>query len=317
MGKRIAAPSLTRPHKESDGSKSGETAHERIFPMMDMERRKRKADDFLALHHAPAIFILPNAWDVASGKIFELEGFKAIGTTSAGIAATLGYADGQRMSLAENMDVVRRIVGATPLPVSADIEAGYATSVEGVVKAAHTVLNAGAVGLNLEDGTGDSTTPLFDKGFQQEKIKAIREMAVATGIRLVINARTDVFLLDDASRHCLRHAIDRGNAYKEAGADCIFVPDVGGLDKKAIATLVKEVDAPINIVAGATTPPLRELQEMGVSRVSVGPRPMRAVLSLLRKIARELATTGTYQRMSDSSITYSEVNQWFTQQGGE
>ena len=110
---------------------------------------------------------------------------------------------------------------------------------------------------------------------------------------------------------CLRQAIERGNAYKEAGADCIFVPDVGGLDKKAIATLVKEIDAPMNIVAGATTPPIHELQEIGVSRVSVGPRPMRAVLSLLRKIAKELTTTGTYTLMSESSITYSEVNQWF------
>ena len=276
-----------------------------------MDSQKRKADDFFALHHSPTIFILPNAWDVASGKVFELEGFKAIGTTSAGISATLGYADGQRMSLVENMEVVRRIASATSLPVSADIEAGYATSVEGVVKAARAVLDAGAVGLNLEDGTGDSTTPLFEKALQQDKIKAVRKMAEAGGIRLVINARTDVYLAEDASRHALRDAIDRGNAYKEAGADCIFVPDVGGLDKKAIATLVKEIDAPLNIVAGATTPPMQELQDMGVSRVSVGPRPMRAVLSLLRKIAKELTTTGTYTLMAESTITYTEVNQWF------
>jgi len=279
--------------------------------MMDMERQKQKADDFLALHHAPTIFILPNAWDVASGKVFEIEGFKAIGTTSAGISATLGYADGQHMSLAENMEVVRRIVNNTSLPVSADIEAGYATSIDGVVKAARAALNAGAIGLNLEDGTGDSTTPLFDKVLQQDKIKAIREMADAEGIPLVINARTDVYLVDDASTRCLRHAIDRGNAYKEAGADCIFVPDVGGLDKKDIAILVNEIDAPVNIVAGATIPPIPELQELGVSRVSVGPRPMRAVLGLLRRIAKELMTTGTYQLMSETSITYSEVNHWF------
>lgn len=278
---------------------------------MDMERQKQKADDFLALHHAPTIFILPNAWDVASGKVFEIEGFKAIGTTSAGISATLGYADGQHMSLAENMEVVRRIVNNTSLPVSADIEAGYATSIDGVVKAARAALNAGAIGLNLEDGTGDSTTPLFDKVLQQDKIKAIREMADAEGIPLVINARTDVYLVDDASTRCLRHAIDRGNAYKEAGADCIFVPDVGGLDKKDIAILVNEIDAPVNIVAGATIPPIPELQEIGVSRVSVGPRPMRAVLGLLRRIAKELMTTGTYQLMSETSITYSEVNHWF------
>jgi 2-methylisocitrate lyase-like PEP mutase family enzyme len=280
--------------------------------MIDLDRQRQKADDFLALHHAPTILILANAWDVVSGKIFELEGFKAIGTTSAGIAATLGYADGQKMSLAENLEVVQRLVNSTTLPVSADIEAGYATSIEGVVKAAHAVLNVGAIGLNLEDSTGDPTTPLFDKALQQDKIKAIREMAVARGIHLVINARTDVYLVHDESTQTLRHAIDRGNAYKEAGADCIFVPDVGSLDKKGIAILVKEIDAPINIVAGATIPPIPELQDLGVSRVSVGPRPMRAVLSLLRKIAKELMATGTYKLMTESSISYSEVNQWFT-----
>ncbi len=280
--------------------------------MIDIDRLKQKAEEFLALHHAPTILILPNAWDVASGKIFELEGFKAIGTTSAGIAATLGYADGQKMSLAENMDVVQRIVRSTTLPVSADIESGYATSIEGIVKAAQAVLNVGAVGLNLEDSTGDPTTPLFDKALQQDKIKAIREMSVDKGIHLVINARTDGIMIHDESPQSLRDAIDRGNAYKAAGADCIFVPDVGNLAKKSIAILVKEIDAPINIIAGAMTPPIPELQDMGVSRVSVGPRPMRAVLSLLRKIAKELMTTGTYKLMTESSISYSEVNQWFT-----
>lgn len=110
----------------------------------------------------------------------------------------------------------------------------------------------------------------------------------------------------------MRHAINRSNAYKEVGADCIFIPDVGNLDKQAIAILVKEIEAPINIIAVATTPPISELQDIGVSRVSVGPRPMRAMLSLLRKIAKELITTGTYKLMTESSISYSEVNQWFT-----
>lgn len=147
--------------------------------MVNIERQKQKAVDFLALHQAPAILFLPNAWDVASTKIFELEGFKAIGTTSAGIAATLGYADSQNMSLAENMDVVQRIVDNTTLPVSADIEYGYASSIEGVVNAAYAVLKVGTVGLNLEDSTGDPKNPLFDIALQKDKIKAIREMAIA------------------------------------------------------------------------------------------------------------------------------------------
>ena len=285
--------------------------------MNDVNRQKQKANDFLALHHARSILILPNAWDVISGKIFELEGFKAIGTTSAGIAATLGYADGQKITLTENIEVVRHIVNNTHLPVSADIEAGYDTSVEGVVKAAEAVLNVAAVGLNLEDGTGNPDTPLFEKSLQQEKIRAIREMSVARGIHLVINARTDVFLVSDDYTKSLRFAIERGNAYKEAGADCIFSPDNGDLDKQSITTLVNEINAPINIIAGATTPPIAELQDVGVSRVSVGPRPMRAVLTLLRNIAEELIVKGTYQLMSESSISYSDINQWFTRERNE
>jgi 2-methylisocitrate lyase-like PEP mutase family enzyme len=282
---------------------------------MSINEQKRKADEFLALHRSPPILILPNAWDVVSTKIFELEGFNAIGTTSAGIAATLGYADGEQMSLAENMEVVQRIAHSTDLPVSADIEAGYAVTVEGVVESAKAVLDVGAVGLNLEDCTGDPDTPLFEISLQQEKIKAIREMSAAVGIHVVINARTDVYLIEDEQPDRLRDTIHRGNAYVEAGADCIFVPDFGNLSKKEMAVLVKEISAPINVIAGPTIPPIFELQDIGVSRVSVGPRPMRALLSLLREIARELINTGSYNLMSKSSITYSEVNQWFSRSG--
>jgi len=287
--------------------------------MPDRSRQKRMAEGFLALHRAPALVILPNAWDVASAKLFELEGFEAIGTTSAGIAATLGHADGQRMSLDENMEVVRRIVLNTALPVSADVEAGYAPTVEGVARTAAAVVDAGAAGLNLEDGTGDPRAPLLDRSQQVERIAAIRETIASMGTSLVINARTDVFLTGEGLAGGLRHAIERGNAYREAGADCIFVPDTGDLDKSAIAILVEEIDAPVNIIAGATTPSIPELQDLGVARVSLGPRPMRAVLSLLRKIARELMTAGTYRLMTDASITYSEVNGWFSgdRSGGE
>lgn len=225
----------------------------------------------------------------------------------------LGYADGQKMSLVENMDVVRRIVKNTFLPVSADIEAGYAVSTEGVVEAARAVLEVGAVGLNLEDSTGNIQIPLYDQFLQQETIKAVREMSIDKGIHLVINGRTDAYMHSQKPADGLREAIKRGNAYRVAGADCIFVPDVGNLDKKRIETLVKEIDAPINIIAGASTPPILELQGMGVSRVSVGPRPMRAVLSLLRQIAKELTMKGTYKLMMESSISYSEVNKWFAE----
>lgn len=130
--------------------------------MINNEKQKQKADGFLALNHAPTISMLANTRDVASAKIFEIESFKAIGTRSGGISSAFGYADVQSMSLAENMQVVQRIVNNTSLPESADIEAGYATSIKGVVKAAQVILKIGAVGLNLKDSTGDPATPFFD-----------------------------------------------------------------------------------------------------------------------------------------------------------
>jgi 2-methylisocitrate lyase-like PEP mutase family enzyme len=276
---------------------------------MTKDEQRIQAERFLGNHQAPPILVLPNAWDVISARLFELEGFKAIGTTSAGISATLGYADGQRMTLDENLAVVRRIAGQVQIPVSADLEAGYATSVEGVVQAARAALEADAVGINLEDGTGEAAAPLIEIAAQVEKIAAIRELASSAGIPLVINARTDVYLTpeDDPLAH-LRSAVERGAAYRQAGADCIFVPDMGDLDREAIARLVEEIDAPINLIAGARTPPLAELEDLGVARVSLGPRPMRAALALVRKIARELNDAGTYTRMTAEALTYAEVN---------
>ena len=150
-----------------------------------MNEQQKKAEQFLSLHQSPETLVLPNVWDVASEKVFALEGFKAVGTTSAGIAASLGYADGQEMSLQDNLEVVERIVTNTRLPVSADIESGYATTVEGVVNTAQEVLRTGAVGLNLEDSSGDPQTPLFDMIDQVEKINAIRVMSEAQNIHLL------------------------------------------------------------------------------------------------------------------------------------
>jgi 2-methylisocitrate lyase-like PEP mutase family enzyme len=273
---------------------------------MTTQDQRWKADEFLALHHAPQLLILPNAWDVVSARLYELEGFKA------GISSTLGYPDGQRISLEEAIAAIRRIGEHVSVPVSADLEAGYAAAPEGVARSAEAALNAGVVGINLEDGTGDSTAPLFDEAPQTEKIRAVREMASAAGIHLVINARTDVYLVADGTpAEQLRGAIRRGNAYRLAGADCVFVPDMGALDKKTIARLVKEVDAPINVVVGERTPALLELEEIGVARVTFGPRPMRATLALIRRMAREWIETGTYTAMTADTLSYAEVNAMF------
>jgi 2-methylisocitrate lyase-like PEP mutase family enzyme len=279
---------------------------------MITQDQRRRAEEFLALHHAPELLILPNAWDVVSARLYELEGFKAVATTSAGISSTLGYPDGQRIDLEEMIEAIRRIEEHVSVPVSADLEAGYATAPEGVARSAEAALNVGAVGINLEDGTGDSTDPLFDEALQTEKIRAVREMASSAGVHLVINARTDVYLVGNGTpAEQLRQAIRRGNAYRLAGADCVFVPDMGTLDKETILHLVKEIDAPINVVAGDRMPSLPELEEIGVTRVSFGPRPMRATLALIRKMAREWIETGTYKTMTADTLSYAEVNAMF------
>jgi len=276
---------------------------------MTRDEQKAKAERFLALHRAPPLLVLPNAWDVVGARLFQLHGFKAIGTTSAGIAATLGYPDGQRMSLEENLAVVRRIARRIDLPVSADIEAGYSPTVDGVAGAAREVLRAGAVGLNLEDSTGRPAEPLMGVPPQVERIGAIREMALGEGIPLVVNARTDVLLHSAGSvASLLPEVVERARAYVRAGADCVFVPDAGGLDRRAIAVLVREIGAPVNLIAGPDIPPLRELEELGVARVSFGPRMMRAALALVGRMARELLDRGTYSSFTEEALSYAAVN---------
>jgi len=277
---------------------------------------KQKADHFLKLHNASEILILPNVWDAASTKIFEIEKFKAIGTTSAGIAAAMGCPDGQKMNFDDSLLIIKRIIECTNLPVSVDIEAGYSDSAAGVVETVQKVIEIGAVGINLEDSTGDCSgnpsNALYDIDSQCEKISAIREMARKENIHLVINARTDVFLVsNDDTKDNIEHTVKRANCYKEAGADCVFVPDVGDLDKTIISKLVNEIDVPLNIIAGKNTPPIQEIEKIGVARVSFGPRAMRAAFDLIRSIAKEVQNKGTYTQMTGDGITYSEVNQWF------
>lgn len=198
---------------------------------MIAQDQRRKAEEFLALHHAE-LLILPNAWDAVTARLYELEGFKAVATTSAGISSTLGHPDGQRISLEEMIEAIRRIAEQVSVPLSADLEADYATAPEGVARSAESALSVGVVGVNLEDGTGDSTDPLFDEALQAEKIRAVREMASSAGIHLVINGRTDVYLVADGTpTERLRHAVRRCNAYRLAGADCVFIPDMGTLAK--------------------------------------------------------------------------------------
>jgi 2-methylisocitrate lyase-like PEP mutase family enzyme len=279
---------------------------------MIKKSQKLKAELFQEMHRSGQLLVLPNAWDVVSAKIFELSGFKSIGTTSAGISSSLGYPDGQKMDISSTTTVILGICRIIDLPVSADIESGYSDTIEGTVQNVREVINAGAVGINIEDFNHNGSQSLYDKEFQKAKIFAIREFADTMDLKLFINARSDSFLLKGKNKNNqISETIERANSYLEAGADGIFVPDTGEFDKELILTLVNNIAAPLNIIAGVNTLPIPVLQEIGVSRVSLGPRPMRALLHFLQKISNEILEKGTFHYLDSGSITYSKINSWF------
>lgn len=271
-----------------------------------MEPQTNKAIQFRQLHRGPGVLILPNAWDVASARIFEEAGFPAIATTSAGIAFSLGYPDGQRIPREEMLARIGRIVRAVHVPVTADVESGYGSNPEDAARTTRELIQAGAVGMNLEDGSSDPARPLIGFELAVKKVKAARQAAVDMRAQIVINARTDVYLLPGGNPDAdYSEALRRLLAFRDAGADCVFAP--GLKDAETIGRLAKAVECPLNILAGVGTPSIPELAALGVARVSVGSGAMRATLGLLRRIAEELKSAGTYTDM-EGAIHYSEVN---------
>jgi len=228
-----------------------------------------------ALHHAPEPLVLPNAWDAATARSVIDAGFPAVATTSSGVSAALGYADGEHTPVDEMFNAVQRITRVAPdVPVTADIESGYGLSPEDLVK---RLLAAGAVGCNLED-TDHHTPPgshtLLDAVTQQRRLQAVKHAASAQGVDVVLNARVDVFLSQSPS---LQEAIRRARLYLEAGADCIF--PIGAPDEPTIVSLVKEIPGPVNVIPGFRGGPgLARLRELGVRRISYAGRLHRAMM---------------------------------------
>jgi len=264
-----------------------------------------KAEELRALHHGPPILVLPNAWDAASARVFQAEGFPAIATTSAGVAAALGYADGGAVPAREMIEAVARIARAVHVPVTADIEHAYATTPDAVADVVLRVIAAGAVGVNIEDVVpgGSELEPI---ALQADKIATVARASAKAGVRIVINARTDVFLRsigDPGTR--LGVAVERGRALLAAGADCVFVPGVTNRD--TISELVRGIGGPINILATSGAPSVPDLAALGVARVSVGSGPMRAALAVARNVARELKGAGTYESFTRDAIAYADV----------
>ncbi len=263
--------------------------------------QKEKAEQFLQLHRDHEILVLLNSWDTGSSKLIEACGYKAIATTSMGIAASLGYPDCQVIQLTEMIGAITGIVNAVQVPVTVDIEAGYGNNLNEIIDSVKKIIATGIVGINIEDSI-DLNPALIDEKEFCERISAIRALSDSLGFHLVINARTDSFYTSPGSlKKNLSESIKRGNKYREAGADCIFIQPVSG--KETISTLVKEINAPINILANPTIGAgsllsIRELQDLGVARVSLGSALMKATLALIKKVAEELKGKGTYDLLS-------------------
>lgn len=283
---------------------------------MDIRRQAEKAEQFRKLHHGPRLLLLPNAWDVVSARILEECGHPAIATSSAAVAFSLGYPDGQRISRDEMLEVAGRIARAVEIPVTADLEAGYGTTVKDMVETVKAAIAAGAVGMNLEDVTGDVESSLVDLPLQVEKIRAICETAKSLALHFVLNARTDIYLMPigpEATR--FERTVERLRAYRDAGAACLFAP--GLYDRATIAKLVKAVEAPINILANPACPPIAELEKIGVARVSAGSGIMRAALGLVRRIGKDMLESRSCETMFAGAIPHAELNHLMQRRANE
>jgi 2-methylisocitrate lyase-like PEP mutase family enzyme len=273
---------------------------------MDLNTQRRKAEEFRRMHDRSRILVLVNVWDAMSARAVEEAGGRAIATSSATMAHSIGYADGESAPRGEFIAAIARIARAVDAPVTADIESGFGRTPSEVADTVRMVVEAGAVGINLEDGVQERRGELYEAAQALERLSAAREAAAKAGVPIVINARTDVFLLGVGPKEeRLGHAVRRANLYREAGADCLFVPGVR--DAQTIGALARQINGPINILAGPTSPPVGELERLGVTRVSVGSWPGLAALTLTRKIAQEVLGAGTYT-FAAGAITYPEAN---------
>jgi len=264
-----------------------------------------RCEIFRRLHHAPPTLLLPNCWDAASARIFEIAGFPAIATSSAAIAYALGYGDGQRLDVDAHFNAIANIVATVDVPVSVDLESGYANDPIGLAKNVRRLALLGVAGYNLEDSAKPGV--LYSIGEQCARITAAKDAAP----EVFLNARTDIFLegIGDPST-ALERSIERLEAYLNAGADGIFVPGIS--DAETMATIARRFPKrPLNVLAGPKTPTAAEMQGLGVARISVGSWPMRRTLGVLRDIARELRRDGTFNFTRDPVVSYDDANALF------
>ena len=251
-----------------------------------MSDQARRVETFRELHRrAGRPLLLANAWDAGSAKLLASLGFEALATTSSGHAATLGRLDGD-VSREEALDHARDIVAATGLPVSADLENGFAHDAEGVARTVRGAVEAGLAGCSIEDHTGDGSDPIYELAAARERVAAAVE---AAGGRIVLTARAENHI---HGRHDLGDTIARLQAYEAAGADVLYAPGLRALAD--IEAVVSSVSKPVNVLTWPEAPSVTKLAAAGVARVSVGGMFAFVALDAVARAGRELLDQGTY-----------------------
>lgn len=265
--------------------------------------QSEKAGIFHNLHHDQQLLILPNIWEPLGAKILEDVGYPAIATASASVAWSHGLDDGERIALPQYLSLIRKIVNSVTLPVSVDFESGYADNLKKLADNVSALLDVGAVGINIED-TDKATGELYTKDAQCRRLAVIRDAAGKKGIQLFINARTDVNLRrkqGTSDEEVLQDCLERGLAYKSAGADGFYPITIS--DRKMLKAFVKNVGLPINVVAVPGIPSLKELEEIGVARLSLGPGFLRIALRAMQEVAMDLKHGKNINRILENPLT--------------
>jgi 2-methylisocitrate lyase-like PEP mutase family enzyme len=260
-------------------------------------------ETFRGLHQGPAVFVLPNAWDAGSARMIESVGAKAIATTSAGLAWSRGYPDGNALPIEQLIAATRDIAGVIRVPLTIDVEAGYSADPRAVAELVVRILDIGAVGINIEDGAA----PI---DLLCEKISAVREKAARSGADLFINARTDVYLRGLASADtAIEEVIQRASRYRAAGCDGLFVPGLS--DGDAMAAIVEAIKPmPLNVMALPSLPSMDALQKHGVRRLSAGSAIAQAALSCASRLAAGFVA-GTMSDLFAAIAEYDTLNRSF------
>jgi 2-methylisocitrate lyase-like PEP mutase family enzyme len=258
---------------------------------------------FRSLHEGPGVLVLANCWDAASARLIESLGAPALATTSAGVAWALGLPDGDRVPLDRLMPAVRAITRVIKVPLSVDIENGYSEDPTTVGQLVAALADAGAVGINLEDGSG--TADLLAR-----KIEAVKRAALNAGVDVFVNARTDVYLHGlVAEPERMAETLSRASRFRNAGADGIFVPKV--VDPAEIQTLALAVGLPLNVLAWPQLPAARELAALGVRRLSAGSALAQSALNCVATAAAAFLESGSSEVLGSRELGYAKLNALF------